>query len=394
MVRQPSFPRKTPTTDYYLRLANMMADACINRKVLVGWPEAIIARAVLGLVGYFQDILTDSGIWRSFIECHNKMYGKWLPFYPTGDDYIPHELNREDVRFLVWYTLCMNYENRRLLDPMSPDVSAAADLWFEMLDKIYEDAPTPEGFFIWQGLEIGNPEEEREIVGFSHWLFMHCYLLTPAFAITLGEILSEPGIQDSDDTLKLQRALEKAMTELPTGPLALYLGEWLQLILNGKMPNFAVDESLSETSVHPTFEKFVTHTGGSPIKFIKGYEELNKFFIEALGWDAGERHLSHLENCGDFVLLVNKHKGMLLAHDICRCINLPENPYYDAEYAQSHSIYLLTVRGMCPADLLHYLWGRNALTDTYFPGDDNHRVVEDNRDFISRCYLQQYYRGD
>ncbi|MDE5773429.1 MAG: DUF3843 family protein, partial [Muribaculaceae bacterium] len=394
LVRQPSFPEKTPTTDYYLRLANLMVNACRTRRLLAGWPDSVITRTVLGLVGYFQDILTDSGIWRSFIECHKSMYGRWVPFYETGEDYIPHELNREDIRFLVWYTLCMNYEDRRLLNPMSEDVAEAADLWFEMLDKIYEEAPTPEGFFIWQGLELNNPEEHREVVGFSHWLFMHCYLLTPAFAETLGEILSRPGIKDSENMVALQNALEEAMAEVPTGPLALYLGEWLYMILTGKMPDEVRDGESAAGEEHPTYTKFVKATGGSPIKFIEGYEALNKFCIEALGWEPGVDHLPAMKQCKDFILLVNREKGMLLAHDICKCVCMPENPYYDKEYARTHAIYLLTVRGACPADLLHYLWAHDALPDTRFPGSNDHELVERNRDFIARCYLQQYYRGD
>ncbi|MDE5552772.1 MAG: DUF3843 family protein [Muribaculaceae bacterium] len=395
LVRQPSYPKITPTTGYYHHLANLMANACIERGILKDWPEAIIARTVLALVGYFQDIMTDSGIWRSFIECHRAKYGRWLPFYETGEDYIPHELNREDVKFMVWYTLCMNYETRRVTDPLHPEIARAADLWFSMLDKIYDDAPAPEGFYIWQGLELNNPEEENEVIGFSHWLFMHCYLLTPAFAVTLGQILSQPGLKDTKDTTKLQSALEEAMGEVPTGPLAFYLREWLYTILSGNPVTGVTPQPENEIgNDNPTYVKFMQATGGERIKFIKGYEELNQFFIEALGWEAGVEHLPAMKEYRDFVLLVNRTKGMLLAHDICRCIYMQSNPMYDPEYARHHAIELLTVRGCCPADLLHYLWEHDALPDTYFPDSENHELVENNRDFIARCYLQQYYRGD
>lgn len=392
MMRQPSFPERSATDPYYHRLANHLAEAGEKRKLLPGWPEAVVNRVCLGLVGYIQDILCDAGIWRSFINRHNEMYGKWLPYYETSEDYIPHELNPEDVRFLTWYTLSMNYEDRRLCNPMDPEIARAAEVWHAMLDRIYEEAPEPQEYHIWKGLEFNNSEEAEQIMHFSHWLYMHCYLLTPAYALTLSEIINRPGMRDPENFNQLRQALHDSMSDDPTGPLALYLKEWLHLILEGRMPKERkAEEPAGENA---TYRAFVEATGGSPIKFLGSYEEFNQFVTESLGWEKGEEHLPQFKGCRDFVLLVNRQKGMLLAHDICRCIKMEGNPYYDAEYAGSHAIYLMTVRGMCPADLLHYLWEHDALSDAHFPGDSDTMLVRDNRDFIARCYLQQYYRGD
>lgn len=92
--------------------------------------------------------------------------------------------------------------------------------------------------------------------------------------------------------------------------------------------------------------------------------------------------------------MVSRDKGMLVAVDIARCISHPSNPIYDKEYARHHAIELLTERGRCPGDLLRYVCSNGWLPDAVFPGSDDHRLVADNWDFISRCYLQQYYRGD
>lgn len=395
LVRQPSYPKRTATTDYYRQLANLMVGAAFGRKLTEGLPESVVARAAMCVTGYFQDIVCDSGIWRSFIECHHKFYGRWLPFFNTGDDYIPHELNVEDVRFLVWYAVVMNYENRRLEYPLDSVLMKLADLWHAMLDKIYEDAPEPEDFFFWRGLEVNNSEDQEEVYHFSHWLYMHCYLTTPAFALTLADIVNVPEIRDKHDMAALQAKLDDAMAEIPTGPMALYLVEWLNMILGGKFPKEEdKQEQWNGDKPHPTYEKFVAANGGSPIALFPDYESLNRFLIEKLGWTAGEDHLVQLKESGDFVLMVNPGKGMLVAHDICKCLDLPGNAMYDREYARRHSIELLTERGCCPIDLLKYLWSVDALPDAVFSGSDDHELVEANRDFIARCYLQQYYRGD
>lgn len=392
MMRQPSYPEKSTTDEYYHHLCNLMMGAWKKHNLLPEWPEAVVVRAVLGLVGYFQDIIADSGLWRTFIEEHRRMYGKWLPFYETSEDYLPHELNPEDVRFLVWYSLSMNYEGRRFHDPESADIAKAADVWHAMLDTIYEEAPMPEKFFIWRGLEIGNPEEQDDVMHFSRWLFMHSYLLTPAYALTLSEIVKAHQGDSAEDIQALSRAVEESMTMDPTGPLALYLPEWLYLILDHKRVRKVEDNG--PQGENPTYAKFIAATGGDSIKFIGSYDDLNDFFINSLGWAAGEKHLSQLEKCSDFVLLVNREKGMLLAHDIAKCIKMESNPYYDKGYAEKHAIELLTVRGCCPADLLHYLFENDALPDAHFLPNGSQQTTHENRDFIARCYLQTYYRGD
>ena len=153
-------------------------------------------------------------------------------------------------------------------------------------------------------------------------------------------------------------------------------------------------ERKEEKESHPAFKRMVKATGGDPLTFIDGYKAFNDFLIDHLGWKAGEEHLVQLKTCRDFVLMANPEKGLLVAPDICRCIKAPSNPLYDADYAASHAIDLLTVRGCCHHDLLSDICERGWLTDAVFPGSDDHELVARFHDFIARCYLQLYYRGD
>lgn len=140
-------------------MANDLAADIESNGMLLGWPEAAKNRVALGLTGYFQDIMTDSGVWRSFINRHHDLYGRWLPFYDADDDYIPYELNPQDVRFLIWYTLAMNCEDRRVWDPMDKDIENAAVALHAMLDRVYEDedTPVPEDYHISYQLELEIP---------------------------------------------------------------------------------------------------------------------------------------------------------------------------------------------------------------------------------------------
>lgn len=395
LLRQPAYPQLTLTDPYYYDVANRLARLIRDKRLLEGWPEKVCDKLAVGLTGYLQDILTDAGIWRSFIERNRTLYGRWVPFYETGENYIPHELNEEDVRFLVWYTLAMNCEERRVWNPMDEEIRLAAAELHAELDRIYEDpdAPVPEDYHISKGLELNNPAEADDVFRFGNWLFMHCYLMTPAYALTLADMIAEYQQSGKEDMEELKRKLEESMMEDPTGPLALYLSEWLFLIIEGKMPPAPKNRPEETAGEHPYYTKFVAATGGERIQYFHTYEAMNRFFIDALGWSEGE-NLAQLKPFSDFVLLVHPKKGMLAAREVAKCIKLPENPCYDEGFAKEHAIDLLTVRGLCPADLLEYVLERKGLPDAHFPGSDDNKLVEANADFIARCYLQKYYRGD
>lgn len=391
LVRQPAAPEVTATDEFYLDLANRLVKIAGERKLFPGYPEKVIERASMILVGYYQDVICDAGIWRSFITECRRLYSYTVPFYDDGEDYTDYELNKMDVRFMTWYALAMNYESRRELYPFDPKIVRGADAWWEELDRIYDEAPLPVDYRLAHELEIHAEEDSEAIMKLGNWLFMHCYLMTPAYALTLSEIASQFDLSNEENLPLFQERMEQSMAQDPTGPLALYLREWLHLIIEGKLPS---QKRKVEFQEHKYYTAFTKATGGEVIKFFSNYEDLNRFFIEALGWAENQEHLPQMKNEHDFILLVNREKGMLLAKNIARCIKAPQNHLYDKEYASKHAIELLTVRGCCPADLLIYICEKGWLPDAAFPGSDDCETVRKNWDFIARCYLQQYYRGD
>lgn len=388
LIRQPLFPKQVPTDKYYLIVANRLLDIFKHSALAESVPESVGKRMCLGLTGYFQDIIADAGIWRSFIEANRKLYGFSVPFHIEGEEYIDYELNREDVRFLTWYFVAMSYEDMRDIYPHDARLMTLADNWFGYLESIYEDSPEPEDFNIVRGLDLKDPEDQEAIYHLGQWLFLHCYLLTPAFALTLTEIMSDPELMSGEDITKLHDRMEQSMMEDPTGPLALYIIEWLRLIIEGKLP----EKKPNNKGIHPYYTKFMEATGGKRIQYFADYKEMNDFFITKMGWDKNQEHLPVLKDSGYFVVLVNPERGMLVARNVARCIADPENPYYDKEYSRDHAFDLLTLRGKCPADLVKFAYENDWLPDAVFPGTDDKALVKNNYDFIMRCYLQQYYR--
>ena len=393
LLRQPSMPDATETDGYYYDLANRLVELAREKGLFPSYPEKVMERATLALIGYYQDVICDAGVWRSFINECRRLYDYTVPFYSKeDDDYTDYELNKADVEFMVWYALSMNYENRRVCNPYDKELLEGAQVWYEELEQRYDDAPIPVSYRFSAELELHSEEDRPEIMRLASWLFLHCYLMTPAYAMTLAELTNEYDLTKEDSVVELQKRLDISMWQDPTGPLALYLGEWLYLIVEGKPAPSPREESGSEE--HKYYKAFTTFTGGKTMQFFATYEEMNRFFIEALGWNEGEEHLNQVKGDRDFVLMVDKTKGMLLARNVAKCIAHPDNPLYDKPYAQDHAIELLTERGCCPPDLLIQVGENGWLPDARFPDTEDYETVKKYWNFIARCYLQQYYRGD
>lgn len=50
---------------------------------------------------YFEDMVSEIGLWHSFVQKHQQLYGKALPFYHVEKDYTLDEPHIEDVQFLL-----------------------------------------------------------------------------------------------------------------------------------------------------------------------------------------------------------------------------------------------------------------------------------------------------
>jgi hypothetical protein len=182
---------------------------------------------------------------------------------------------------------------------------------------------------------------------------------------------------------------------LPTGPLALFLREWVWLLVSGELPKPKRKKSDENEAQHSYYEPFIKANNGKRIAFFNDYKSLNEFLHKAFNWDPNEENIPGLKDCHDFTLLVNEKKGMLLARDIARCLAHPDNPCYDKEYAINNAFRLITERGAAPIDLVQYALANNLLPDLRWTGVEGSEILtHDNADFIARCYLLQFYRAD
>ena len=163
LVWQPTYPQIQETDPYYWEGCNKLANDALETELGKKVPKSVIKRLSLCAVGYLQDIVADAGVWRSFVEANRKLYGWSVPFHETTEEYVDYELNREDLRFLVWYALAMGFEDMRDIYPHDPSILVLADRWFGYMESIYEEAPVPDTYNIARGLDFYDQEDTKEI---------------------------------------------------------------------------------------------------------------------------------------------------------------------------------------------------------------------------------------
>lgn len=385
-------PRRFYDSDaYYLSLADSLAEAY----QAAGHPfvddehaDQAGQETALNLVGYLMDVVSDLGLWRAFTQHCRTLYGHPVPFY-HDDNYIDCELNRADVRFMTWYSLCfLGDPGTKPLYPLDQRLLELADSFYGIMDDKYDDAPRAEGMLKTNELEMHDPDDADAIQTLGQWVFWSSYLAVPCFKSNMALIYSQA---KPDDKKSLMEVMGQAQMELPTGPLALYLREWMWLIVEGKLP--PRPRHAKEPDEHPYYAKFLAANDDCRIAFFADYSALNQFLARALGWE-GEDNLPQLRHSHDFVLLTNIHKGLLIGRDVARCFAHPRNALYESAYAAANDFSLLTERGRCPIDLTSYALQHNLLPDLHWPEQPHSaELVKENADFIARCFLLQYYRA-
>ena len=138
------YRKHNPCDTYYLKLCNrvqeVIKDFIILRMYLT---EEETGDLSCFLTAYFEDQISQTGLWQTFVRLHRELYGKWLPFYDTGSDYYEDEINGQDLCFLCWYYL-NSRETERMISPYNDFLSELSQQVLEVFEEAWEVAPENE----------------------------------------------------------------------------------------------------------------------------------------------------------------------------------------------------------------------------------------------------------
>ena len=240
MERQPNNPKVVETDQFYLWIALRLAKVWDESPWLRELDDAVRRDVVLAVTGYYQDVVADGGIWRSFTRLHGERHGRPLPHYELGEDYVDYELNLDDVRFVIWWTIA-GEQGSDVLDPHDKALEALAMAFYKLLDEEYEQAPMPRQFCIASEVDLDNPEDAQHIYDYAYWLYWRSFLLRPSSQAVMERampeahaIIAQAG--DSDSRPLLLELNERLMASEPAGPIPLTTVQWLRLIIDDELP--------------------------------------------------------------------------------------------------------------------------------------------------------------
>lgn len=130
---------------WYLDFANRLLPL-LNDSYLYGRAtEEDRQYVAVALAIYLEDCVADSGNWNRFICWHRQSYGKYLPFYQVTAAYIPDEINREDIAFLLWsFNSPIGDDFDEVENPFDKDLLEFAATLYECMDGVFEEAPISE----------------------------------------------------------------------------------------------------------------------------------------------------------------------------------------------------------------------------------------------------------
>ena len=182
------YNRQKRTDSYYLKLCNKVKEAILanNKSFLLLMYIDVEELNILAcfLTSYFEDLISNTNIWNSFVKKHQALYGKQLPFYNLNE-YYEEEINLQDVYFLIWYFINTVQEDK-FVSPYNDFITDLSDKVMEVFDETWEEAPENE--FLKSFYQIDEDEDDFYIArNLIDAVLFKTYLFYPDTFLKLNE---------------------------------------------------------------------------------------------------------------------------------------------------------------------------------------------------------------
>lgn len=258
---------KCTTDEAYARFATNLADLLVKQNIQ-GFEGNNARELSIFLTLYYEDVVSDLGIWHSFTTRMHELYGRYLPFYDVDEaKYFRDEPNDVDVRFLIWYFISRN-ERGSIVAPDTLAIEYASEVVGKMMDEQFELMPVNEQlkhFF-------SNPEWARSFYNqrdIMKWFFFANYLTCNENALDIamqqGMAFSRNMHCPTDIAFLISECV--AVYENKLMPLAMKAQEWMQMILEYNGRPEEAKKIGSQEYLPFDFYKVVEAERGKGIKF-------------------------------------------------------------------------------------------------------------------------------
>ena len=167
------------TDMYYTQLANQLLDEIDDiidngqfQDLIILNEEARIDIAIV-LCCYFEDIISQTNIWKGVSLVFKEKTDRYVPFYKC-DDYAEDEINVEDIRFICWHHFQNMYDNQFCFSPLNNTILKIADSAYSIFDKEFEEAPENNKLKDYFKIKFGA--SEADIEKYLLWIGTESYM--------------------------------------------------------------------------------------------------------------------------------------------------------------------------------------------------------------------------
>ena len=467
-------------TDYnYAKVAERLLNEILQADVCNELGEEVCYHMAATLTCYFEDVISNFGIWNCFVRKHKEMYGKVLPFYDINEDeYCYDDINPEDIFFLVWMVSQKMNSRNSFYNPENPAIISVGCKLYEILYDLFETTPVNE-YISEKYLDRGLFDDIYKLKFVLMDLAESCYL----FSLFTDEVIED--FENVVDNLGLESGSQKMYAirsrlafDCKTGPLRLPVWEWYSMFLHfhgydkesSVVKNIRVVEqqlfqlcenrndclvlkdirgslynvnkcdfnSLENVQLDGTpscsmslveykgewypngltswnnskdvFNEYVKYieekenvelnrelrrvNNGYPLMYIKDYGELSEFFKTNFKVADNLDIPAELRDKTYFLLYIPEKGALNIIPDAARIVKDCNNPYYDAEYAESNSLYMLTSENTTSNEMLHYLIENRMMPDMSINSvrgvKRGKQLLQENMDFLAR-FMRKWY---
>jgi hypothetical protein len=178
---------------------------------------------------YFEDVVSDLGIWRSFTDWNKAHYGKYIPFYDYDEEYYFQDQPQiEDIQLILW--LSFSEVSNGISYPYSKATIILSKAAFDVMEEEFENTPINEEFKSYlEKAEFANDFiAQRDVL---KWLYFSCYLThtQKCEGVFMNEIRS--WTERINEEMGVYGAECCVTYNLEIGPLNLHTPQWLAMIL-------------------------------------------------------------------------------------------------------------------------------------------------------------------
>ena len=227
---------------YYQRLANRLQDSfCSLCKTDEEYITEVMHRGAIMLADYMEDIVADSGQWRTFSNLCQKLYGHPIPLFHEDEEYYPDEPSLNAIRYLLWSVA--NDVSGEFVICDSKIFELMANAAYNILEEAFEEAPVNEQLADDVRLQLKKATEGfNQLRSALLWFFSNCYLTSgeqneELLSKHAEEMLSSTANEDMPDlppAMAFFYASTKCIFDYKIGPLALYPKDYLAAMMRTK----------------------------------------------------------------------------------------------------------------------------------------------------------------